>query len=197
MLERLVQPLLQWSWLSSVPLRIAERFGIPSMTIANGQFFIVRQNAYKAIGGHEAIKNEILDDLTLARTLTREGFSGGIAEGSSLAQTRMYSSNTALVEGYAKSLWKAFGNPFGTMVAIALLSLTQIIPIVLGLSGYALGWISYFMVASSHAMAAVRTKSRTTNIFLHPISSFIIIVLICESIRRKALGKITWRGRYI
>jgi glycosyltransferase involved in cell wall biosynthesis len=196
-LERLIQPLLQWSWLASVPLRIAERFGIPSMTIANGQFFIVHRDAYAAIGGHEAIKSEVLDDLTLARTLIRAGFTGGVAEGSSVAQTRMYTSSNALVDGYTKSLWKAFGNPFGTFLATALLLSTQILPLLLGIAGYSLGWIAFFVMSLSHALAAIRTRSSTANIFLYPISTFILLVLLGESIRRHIRGKNIWRGRYI
>lgn len=196
-LERLFQPLLQWSWLASVPLRIAERFGIPSMTIANGQFFIVKRTAYEAIGGHAAIKNEVLDDLQLARTLVRGGFTGGVAEASALAQTRMYNSATELVNGYTKSLWTAFGGYFGTLFTVALLGATQILPFVLGVSGYTYGWIAYFITAISHGIAAIRTKSAPANIFAHPLSAFLLIVLIIESFRRKFTGRLVWRDRQV
>jgi len=108
-IERLIQPLLQWSWLSSVPLRLAQRFRISSMTIANGQFFIVKRSAYEKVGGHASIKGEVLDDLRLARLLINHGFSGGVAEGSQVAECRMYETTSSLVQGYTKSLWNAFG----------------------------------------------------------------------------------------
>ena len=195
-LERLFQPLLQWSWLTSVPLRIAEHFGIPSMTVANGQFFIVKRSAYEAIGGHESIRSEVLDDLRLARALVNHGFKGGVAEGSGVAQTRMYDSARSLIDGYTKSLWTAFGGVVGTCFAIALLVLTQILPFSLALAGYRWGWIAYVLTAASHGIAALRTKSSPTNTFLHPLSALLLIVLILESIRRKMLGKLIWRERY-
>ena len=68
-LERLVQPLLQWSWFATLPLRVAEVLQRRSMVVANGQFFAVTQNAYLQSGGHEKIKKEVLDDLELARSL--------------------------------------------------------------------------------------------------------------------------------
>jgi glycosyltransferase involved in cell wall biosynthesis len=43
--ERLIQPLLQWSWMSTVPLRIAEKSSRTSLAVANGQFFVVRKSA--------------------------------------------------------------------------------------------------------------------------------------------------------
>src|SRR5262249_61994818 len=49
--ERLVQPLLQWSILTFVPLRLAERTHRPSLAAANGQFLTVRRAAYCRAAG--------------------------------------------------------------------------------------------------------------------------------------------------
>ena len=127
-LEKLIQPLLQWSWIASVPLRIAELFPNRSMTIANGQFFIVKRSAYEKSGGHAAIPGEVLDDLELARLLVSKGIKGGVADGSSVATCRMYKSNSELINGYTKSLWKAFGGQLGTIVAIFILVMTGVLP---------------------------------------------------------------------
>jgi glycosyltransferase involved in cell wall biosynthesis len=40
--EKLVQPLLHWSWMTTVILRLAEKFPLASTAVANGQLFIVR-----------------------------------------------------------------------------------------------------------------------------------------------------------
>ncbi len=194
-LERLIQPLLQWSWLASVPLRLAQRFRISSMTIANGQFFIVKRSAYFSVGGHESIRTEVLDDLRLARTLIDAGFKGGVAEGSDVVECRMYDNSSELINGYTKSLWNAFGGLLGTLFTIVLIFTTQVLPVILGLSGFALGWLAFMLSAFTHAVAAARTKSSTANIFLHPIASVFLILLILESLRRKKQGKLVWRER--
>jgi glycosyltransferase involved in cell wall biosynthesis len=90
LIERLIQPLLQWSWMSTVPLRIAEKSSRTSLAVANGQFFVVRKSALSQIGGFTAIASEVLDDIELARALIKSGARGGVADGSALAQTRMY-----------------------------------------------------------------------------------------------------------
>ena len=115
--ERLIQPLLQWSWLVSVPLRIAEKRKFSALVLANGQFFIVRRASYLKVGGHKAIRSEVLDDLELARLLVKRGFKGGVADGSEIATCRMYQTKIQLFDGYTKSLWRAFGSPFGALVA--------------------------------------------------------------------------------
>ena len=189
-LEKLIQPLLQWSWLASVPLRIAEKYPNRSMTIANGQFFIVKRSAYEKSGGHAAIPNEVLDDLELARLLVSKGVKGGVADGSSVASCRMYKSNGELVDGYTKSLWKAFGGQLGTIVAILILVMTGITPYL----GFGAPVLFIFL---SRVLAAVKTKSNPAYAFLHPFAILVLIYLIVLSSIRKNRGTLTWRGRLI
>lgn len=196
-LMRLIQPLLQWSWFSSVPLRLAEQHRFASTMIANGQFFIVRRSAYNAIGGHTSVKHEILEDLNLARNLQAAGYRGGVAEGSQLIECTMYDTNKELIAGYTKSLWKAFGGKLGTLFAVSLLLFTQVVPLVLLLSGKLLGSIAFVAVAMTHLLAALKTRARFTNVLLHPLAALLLIGLICESYRRKSLGRLEWRGRRV
>ena len=105
--ERLVQPLLQWSFLTTLPLRLAERSPRPSLSAANGQFLVVRRSAYDRAGGH--VRAAVLDDLALLRAIKRSGGRGVVVDGTSLATCRMYSSWAELRDGYGKSLWSAFG----------------------------------------------------------------------------------------
>ena len=189
-LEKLIQPLLQWSWLASVPLRIAEKYPNRSMTIANGQFFIVKRSAYEKSGGHAAIPNEVLDDLELARLLVSKGVKGGVADGSSVASCRMYKSNSELVDGYTKSLWKAFGGQLGTIVAILILVMTGITPYL----GFGAPVLFIFL---TRVLAAVKTKSNPAYAFLHPFAILVLLYLIVLSSIRKNRGTLTWRGRLI
>jgi cellulose synthase/poly-beta-1,6-N-acetylglucosamine synthase-like glycosyltransferase len=196
-LMKLIQPLLQWSWLTSVPLRFAERGLVNSMIVANGQFFIVRRAAYEAIAGHESVKAEVLEDLSLARTLNVQGYSGAVAEASSVATCAMYETNKQLIDGYTKSLWKAFGSPVGTVFTVALLLLTQVAPITLFFCGYTAAIAPFLAVAMTHLLASRRTRSSVLNVFAHPIAALALIALICESWRRKSRGQLVWRGRRV
>jgi glycosyltransferase involved in cell wall biosynthesis len=188
--EKLIQPLLQWSWLASVPLRIAEIFPNRSMTIANGQFLLVRRSSYLAVGGHEAIKNEVLDDLELARLLVATGFKGGVAEGSEVASCRMYQSASQLQDGYTKSLWKAFGGKLGTIFAVVLLATT-------GIGSFFTSTFAFTLIILSRLIATFKTKSNPIYALLHPISVGYLIYLIALSWKRKSANKLSWRGRSV
>ncbi len=189
-IEKLIQPLLQWSWLASVPLRIAEKYPNRSMTIANGQFLIIKRSAYEQIGGHSAIANEVLDDLEIARLLIASGFKGGVADGSSVASCRMYKTSEELINGYTKSLWKAFGGTTGTIAALILLVMTGVIPY-LGFGAPAL------FIFLSRVLAAIKTKSNPGYALLHPIAILVLLYLIVLSSVRKSRGTLQWRGRVI
>jgi len=195
LLELLIQPLLQWSWLASVPLAIAERVKAPSMVIANGQFFIVKRDAYQKIGGHESIKGEVLDDLELARALAKAGYVGGVAEGSTVASCRMYNTGQELTEGYTKSLWRAFGSPLGTFVAVALLFWTGIFPVLAVANGSSPALLALDCIILSRFIAALRTRSNPVLAFIHPAAVFALIVLIAISWKKRSQGTLQWRGR--
>ena len=196
-LERLFQPLLQWSWLSSVPLRIAESGKFPSMVVANGQFFVVRRNAYQVINGHDAIRSEVLDDLALAKELSKSGFRGSVAEGSRVAECRMYHSARELVDGYTKSLWRAFSNPVVAAIIALLLLATSVVPLIDGIRGYLVGWIGYTLVVLSRIISALRTRTIPNTALLHPLSILILLYLLALSFLRRSRGKLHWRGRSV
>ncbi|CAB4599383.1 MAG: glycosyltransferase [Actinobacteria bacterium] len=196
-IEQLIQPLLQWSWFATVPLYIAQKFRIRSMAVANGQFLIVSRAAYLKCGGHEAIKGEVIDDIELARLLLKSGFNGGVADGSAISNCRMYKSSAQLINGYRKSLWRAFGSPIGSIFAITLLTLSSIVPFIYALNGSILGWVGYMAITTSRLVTALKVKSRWETAFLHPLSIAALIALICWSWIGKMRGELKWRGRNV
>ena len=193
--ERMIQPLLQWSWISSVPLAIAKRSSNPSFAVANGQFFAVKKSALMKSGGYSSIKAEVLDDMQMARVLLRNEFKGTVGNGALIAQCHMYSSWSELRNGYAKSLWKGFGGVFGSIIAIALLVLTGIMPIVSAALGSPLGWFAFEAVLISRLISAKITRANLFDSLLHPISSVLLIYLIIYSWLMR--GRIQWKGRAV
>ena len=191
--ERLVQPLLQWSWMTTVPLRMAERSSRTSLAVANGQFFMVKKGALGKISGFIAIANEVLDDMKLARALITSGAHGGVADGSKLAHTRMYKNFREIKAGYGKSLWSAFATPLGAGVAIAFISLTGIAPIILWFTGNPIGLFTFEIIVITRIFSAKRSGGRALDSLLHPISSAILIYLIIYSWRMR--GQVQWKGR--
>jgi len=193
--QRLFQPLLQWSWLASVPLFISQKLGIKSMAVANGQFLIIKRDAYFKSGGHQSIKSEVIDDIMLARQLLASGYSGGVAEASQVASCHMYKTAGELVNGYRKSLWKAFGSIFGTSVAILILFISGVAPFIGAIFGSKIGLISFGLIVLSRFISSIRTGTIPNTALLHPLAIVFLIGLIIYSWIGKLSNTLTWRDR--
>ncbi|NDA38836.1 MAG: glycosyltransferase family 2 protein, partial [Actinobacteria bacterium] len=197
LLAKIVQPLLQWSWFATLPLRLVENSKRTSTVVANGQFFIVKNSAYKNSGGHEAIKGEVLDDLELARSLRNSGSRGSVVDASSISTCEMYKSSRALIDGYSKSQWRAFGGTAGALLAIGFLFISSIYPFIALAKLETWAILSSIGLVLSRAMAALKTRSVLITAPLHPIAISIWIYLILRSLFLKRSGNLEWRGRKI
>jgi cellulose synthase/poly-beta-1,6-N-acetylglucosamine synthase-like glycosyltransferase len=193
--ERLIQPLLQWSWLTTVPLRYAESSGQKSMAVANGQFFVVRRSALISIGGYQTVKHAVIDDVFLARELIKSGSSGTVINGSDIAETHMYSSWNEIEAGYGKSLSKAFGSIVGAIFVVAFLFITSIAPLILGLLGNVYGWLGFAAIVGTRVLSAIKSRGNLLDSVLHPISVIALIYLIVYSYLMR--GSIQWKGRTV
>ena len=77
----------------------------------NGQFLLVTRAAYDAIGGHEAVKAAVLEDVELARLVKRRKLGLRFRYAPEAVSARMYRSFGAMWQGWAKNLALLFGNP--------------------------------------------------------------------------------------
>jgi glycosyltransferase involved in cell wall biosynthesis len=197
LLARIVQPLLQWSWLATVPLRRTKQSLRPSLAVANGQFLVCRADSYSVSGGHEGIKSEVLDDIELLRSFYRNGFTGCVIDGSAIATCQMYESNQDLISGYSKSLWNAFGGPIGSLFVNAFFLFIYVFPLVgffvdevlLAALGIALG-------AAGRLISAKTSRSRMLpDALFHSISIVAFSVLNIVSWWRHLTGTNTWKSR--
>ena len=194
-LERLVQPLLWWSWLSCLPLRLAERSGRPSLAAANGQLLLVDADAYRNAGGHTAVKDAVVDDMALARSLARSGARGVFVDGSAIASCRMYDAPRALVDGYAKSAWCAFGTPVGAAAAAVAFIAIAVVPWVL-VAFTAWAWPAAIGGPLSRLVAAWRSRQHPlVDSLAHPLSAFAFAAIVAVSLRRHHTGTLTWKAR--
>jgi hypothetical protein len=204
--ERLMLPLLQWSWLTFLPLRAMERSPRPALAAAGGQFLVADRAGYLAAGGHAAVRDRVLDDVELARAVKRAGGRVALADGSALARCRMYTSWAGLSAGYTKSLWAAFGSPAGATAAVGTLFLLYVAPPLLALGALAVGAYpaatagaaGYLAGVAGRAVSARATGGRAwPDAFAHPVSTVLFGWLVARSVRLRRAGALRWRGRAV
>jgi hypothetical protein len=196
--ERLVQPLLQWSWLTFLPLRAMERSRRPSLAAAGGQFLAARAGTYRRAGGHAAVRDRVLEDIELARALKRAGGRIALADGSTLATCRMYTSWRDLADGYGKSLWASFGSPAGAVAVVSMLIALYVLPFALLLTGSLAGLVGYLCGVAGRVVTARATGGRSfPDALAHPVSIVAFAFLVAMSFRRRRQGRLAWKGRAV
>lgn len=188
------QPLLQWSWLSSIPLTFAHRFKVKSMIVANGQFFIVKKSAYFKVDGHRGIKNQVLDDLQLARKLSAAKYQGGVLNASRVSKCLMYETSAQLFSGYQKSLWAGFGGVFGSVLAFVILFLTGFINFIAA-ANHSLLADSALLILLSRILSSFKTGGDLRSVIFHPLAIITLLYLLLTSWVGKIRGTLTWRDR--
>jgi hypothetical protein len=194
--ERVVQPLLQWSWLTTLPLRVAERSPRASLAAANGQLLVVDAAAYRRAGGHAAVRAEMLEDIALLRAVKRSGGRGTVVDGTEIATCRMYDGWAELRDGYAKSLWSAFGSPTGAAAVVGALGLAYVVPPLAALRGSRVGLLGYVAGVAGRAVVGRRVGARVwPDALAHPASVVVFGWLTARSLRDRRRGRLTVRGR--
>lgn len=104
--ERLVQPHVFLTMLFRFhDAEGAARRGRWRDAIANGQFMLFRRDAYEVLGGHEAVRGEVVEDLALAQRTVRGGRRMAVHMAEGDLATRMYRSLSELVAGWSKNIF--------------------------------------------------------------------------------------------
>ncbi len=77
---------------------------------ANGQFMLFRRDAYEAIGGHEAVKDSLFEDVDLARRIAAARRRAGVFMADGLFHCRMYADWAQFRRGWKRIYSQAAGS---------------------------------------------------------------------------------------
>jgi chlorobactene glucosyltransferase len=84
--------------------------------IANGQFIFIKRSVYDAIGGHESVKNQIVEDKAISEQVKWNGYRLIVADGMKVARTRMYTSLPSMWEGWTKNIYLGLSDRPGLLL---------------------------------------------------------------------------------
>lgn len=178
--------------------------------IANGQCIFVRKDVYLAMGGHEAVRDKVGEDLALAQLYFRNGRRTVLILGLQQLSTRMYRSLRELVEGWGKNVYAAGRDvmPLGAVgrVLYPFLLLTPplaglVPPLVLALSlagvmgSDALVWSSIAVAANLLWWLAAYAFIGLSPLYavLHPVGSLALFYIFARAVLRGR--RVQWKER--
>jgi glycosyltransferase involved in cell wall biosynthesis len=171
---------------------------------ANGQYILIRREAYEAVGGHAAVRNSMLEDVDLARLVKRSGRTIRFRYGRDAVKTRMYRSFRQLWEGWTKNLALLFPKPLRLAALSALEGLGMLGGLVLFLAG--LEWQSRRVALLGLAAALVvgigflqrihKAHFGWLNTIVSPFGLPIFVLLLVRSRLHYMRDDVTWKGRH-
>jgi glycosyltransferase involved in cell wall biosynthesis len=167
---------------------------------ANGQYILVRREAYEAVGGHTAVADSLLEDVALARVFKSSGRRIRFRYAAEAVRTRMYRSFRQLREGWTKNLALLFPKPgwlATKMLAAWGLAWVAFVSLWIVRPGTLWGWKSVAVLAPLLLMTRLRRAGFPWHmeilgaLFGYPI--FAYLLLRSQGAHRR--GGVTWKGR--
>lgn len=105
--ERAVQPWAAFELMRKHPIDRVNRKRDP-IAFANGQFMLFTRAAYEQVGGHEAVRRHVLEDIALATRCVNRGVRTQILLADGLFHCRMYRTWSAFRAGWKRIYTEGF-----------------------------------------------------------------------------------------
>lgn len=169
-----------------------------------GAFIMFKRSAYEKIGGHERVRQEIVEDIALAKCAKKEGFNLLVADGKSVFSIRMYHSLREIWEGWRKNMFVAMKQSVVRTLYYVFIILSFVMT----------PWLIFFynltagrqfllsfaalllvLITGIHLCEELRLEKR--NVLLFPLGAIVMSVVMLNSMLQILLkGRAEWRGRH-
>jgi chlorobactene glucosyltransferase len=172
--------------------------------MANGQFTLVRRDAYAAVGGHAAVRGYVVEDVAIARAFRRAGKRLRVAWAPDLLSTRMYRDRHELYEGLRKT---AHGVEFQPGMQVLYITGTIgfyllplfVLPFGLWIGSWPLIALGAFVEVAFFAKHVVFNKAIRMDPWfglLFPLAAAFYVLILATSLVAGLRGKqVVWKGR--
>jgi hypothetical protein len=178
---------------------------------ANGAFMLMRRSCYKAIGGHDAVKTELNEDMHMARRAKQAGQRLAVVSNVDLYTVRMYDSFAQTRAGWSRIFYGCFGTLgrlLATGLAVGVFSLLPWAAAIVGLIALAgraewSGWPVFSVVAAATCIIQWTVMLRFYKLnrlnplygIAYPLGALVGLGAVLGAIRRLGGRRtITWRG---
>lgn len=185
--------------------------------IANGQYILMPAASYRSVGGHEVVRDEVVEDLALAQHVKRAGMRLRIRSAEEGLSTRMYRSLGEIVAGWSKNLmlggqqtfprWMRPLVPPVSLAGSVLLWLVPPVVLVVLILGMAVGRWAPAAVSAPLAWATVAVTASVLQFgwfarrlgaqawygLLYPFGALVTSFILARSWLRGS--RVRWKGR--
>jgi len=209
--ERVIQPVcgaVMALWFN--PRRVNDPTSAASY--ANGAFMLMTRDNYNAIGGHEAVKTELNEDIQMARLTKQLGRRLYVTHNDGLYVTRMYSSLSEAWRGWSRIFFGSFGCLRRLLISLIVLVVMSVLPFV-SLAVSAAGWLfsgdqsrrDWMLVLISSLILVITLESVVYRLMkllqtprwtfiTYPLGAVLALGMLINAMTKYAGASTTWRG---
>ncbi|GAB4548322.1 MAG: hydroxychlorobactene glucosyltransferase CruC [Anaerolineae bacterium] len=204
--ERLIVPLMALVILGYLPVIMVHFSRLFFFAAANGQVMLFKREAYQAIGGHEAVRAQVVEDVALARKIKQARRRLRVVDGNRLIKCRMYQDWCGVRDGFAKNILAGHGDSLPFLAVSTIFHwLVFIFPLVWLLIGWLAPSPEYPLVPLLLYVAGVALRAATAwftrqrilpDALLMPLSALLMTRIAAQSVYWKLrYGGPKWKGR--
>ena len=189
-----------------LPAFLRKQMG-PAFAAACGQCIGFTQQAYSTIGGHRAVRQQIVEDVALAKRAKRKGLVMRMYTGIHTIRCRMYRSESDIFSGLRKNFFAGFDRSIPLFLLMALLHIIVFIlpffslPYSIYLQNPAMIFIStgsVSLILLHRFILAVWFRWNPLYGFLHPLAVLWFQRLGLVSVLDHLMGrKVSWKDRKV
>ncbi|MEA2338658.1 MAG: chlorobactene glucosyltransferase [Thermoanaerobaculia bacterium] len=196
--ENAVMPMLAMTAFVFLPTWISNRTRFARLAIGGGTGNMVTRTAYAAAGGHESLKDAVVDDVGLAQLIRRSGGTTAVVRADDLISLRMYHGLAEVVEGFTKNGFAIVGRNYviGLLVTAGCV-IFHILPYAMAIAGDWASIATVVLITITRLILFRSLRYRLDNaVFLHPVMAAIWTWIFLRSIWLTGIRrKLLWRGR--
>jgi glycosyltransferase involved in cell wall biosynthesis len=169
--------------------------------IGVGAFNLIRRDVYDALGGWEALRFEVVEDLALGRRVKEKGYAQRVALGVDMVNVRWARGAFGVVDNLTKNLFALFHfRPELLLGFICGLVMFTLFPLLACLAGQALWWPTATMLIALF-LAYQRTGKyhhfSAAQLPLFPVAAVLLLYALLRSMSLALWrGGIWWRGTF-
>lgn len=205
--ENIIVPLVHFLIMCFLPMRMIWKSKNGAFSFANGQFILFRRAMYERIGGHEAVKSNIVEDVWLVKAVKRAGGTPMVMNGVDAVRCRMYEGLGEAFRGFSKNLFAGLGyNAFGMVAVCAVMFACFILPYLFvgvslikaefSLASFWLPLSQLLLAALMRVFIALKFRLNPLYALLHALSIAMFIAIAFNSMRWIYFGGgAAWKGR--
>ena len=205
--EKVALPLISFFFLSYLPIGLIAKSKDPLISAALGPFMLFRRDFYLRIGGHEAVRQNIVEDMGLGRIVKKAGGRLVLMDGTDVMGVRFYRGWREIWQGISKSAFAALDYSLPPLLGLVVFNFAAFIA-PYGFLARSLWWggitltqcwlpLAQIMIAwAIRLLLARRFRMSYAVAFLHPLTILIGVLISLNSVRWTLTGHgVLWKGR--